>query len=41
MVAVFAHRLPISNLSHIYINGQIELYNVAWEGKYYVSSTSY
>lgn len=38
LVAKFAYYVPISNISHIYINGDVELYTVSWEGKYYVSS---
>ncbi|TKR92944.1 hypothetical protein L596_007494 [Steinernema carpocapsae] len=35
LVAKFAHYVPISNISHIFINGDVELYTVSWEGKYY------
>uniref|UniRef100_A0A915CA43 Galectin n=1 Tax=Parascaris univalens TaxID=6257 RepID=A0A915CA43_PARUN len=35
LVAKFAYYVPISNISHIYINGDVELYTVSWEGKYY------
>ncbi|KAH7714258.1 galactoside-binding lectin family protein [Aphelenchoides avenae] len=37
LVARFAHYVPLTNISHIYINGDVELYSVSWEGKYYVS----
>lgn len=37
LVAKFAHYLPLNAVTHIYINGDIELYSVSWEGKYYVS----
>ncbi|CAI4226149.1 unnamed protein product [Auanema sp. JU1783] len=35
LIATFAHYLPINNISHIYVNGDIQLYTVAWEGKFY------
>jgi hypothetical protein len=35
LVARFAHYVPLSAISHIYINGDVELYSVSWEGKYY------
>ncbi|VDN21160.1 unnamed protein product [Gongylonema pulchrum] len=35
LVAKFAYYVPISNITHIYINGDAELYSVSWEGKYY------
>ncbi|KAE9552782.1 hypothetical protein FO519_003999 [Halicephalobus sp. NKZ332] len=35
LVAKFAHYLPLNNVTHIYINGDVELYSVSWEGKYY------
>ena len=35
LVARFAHYVPLSNISHIYINGDIELYSVSWEGRTY------
>ncbi|VDD91203.1 unnamed protein product, partial [Enterobius vermicularis] len=35
LVANFAYYVPISNISHIYINGDVELYTVSWEGKFY------
>jgi len=36
LVAHFAHYVPLSNVSHIYINGGIELYSVSWEGRNYM-----
>ncbi|VDM47254.1 unnamed protein product [Toxocara canis] len=35
LMAKFAYYVPISNITHIYINGDVELYTVSWEGKYY------
>jgi hypothetical protein len=35
LVAKFAHYVPLTSVSHIYINGDVELYSVSWEGKYY------
>ncbi|KAM3720312.1 hypothetical protein ACO02O_08202 [Dirofilaria immitis] len=35
LLAKFAYYVPISNISHIYMNGDAELYTVSWEGKYY------
>ncbi|VDM99608.1 unnamed protein product, partial [Thelazia callipaeda] len=35
LLANFAYYVPISNITHIYINGDAELYTVSWEGKYY------
>ncbi|KAI1704829.1 galactoside-binding lectin domain-containing protein [Ditylenchus destructor] len=35
LVARFAHYVPLSNITHIYINGDIELYSVSWEGRTY------
>ncbi|GMT00895.1 hypothetical protein PENTCL1PPCAC_23069 [Pristionchus entomophagus] len=35
LVATFAHYRPLSSVSHLYINGDIELASVSWEGKYY------
>lgn len=35
LMAKFAYYVPISNITHIYINGDVELYTVSWEGKFY------
>uniref|UniRef100_A0A914DJG5 Galectin n=1 Tax=Acrobeloides nanus TaxID=290746 RepID=A0A914DJG5_9BILA len=35
LVAKFSYYLPLHKITHIYINGSIELYSVSWEGKYY------
>lgn len=35
LVAQFAYYVPLSHITHIYINGDVELYTVSWEGKYY------
>ncbi|CAJ0962815.1 unnamed protein product, partial [Mesorhabditis belari] len=35
LVAKFAHYVPISHITHLYINGDVALYGVSWEGKYY------
>uniref|UniRef100_A0A915EAP7 Galectin n=1 Tax=Ditylenchus dipsaci TaxID=166011 RepID=A0A915EAP7_9BILA len=35
LVARFAHYVPLTDISHIYINGDIELYSVSWEGRTY------
>ncbi|KAL3114557.1 hypothetical protein niasHT_014364 [Heterodera trifolii] len=35
LCARFAHYVPLSTISHIYINGGIELYSVSWEGRTY------
>lgn len=40
LVATFAHYRPLSSVSHLYINGDIELASVSWEGKYYVRGCS-
>ncbi|VDO54292.1 unnamed protein product [Heligmosomoides polygyrus] len=40
LVAKFAHYVPMNNISHVYVNGDVRLYGVSWEGKFYVS-TSY
>ncbi|MCP9257974.1 Galectin [Dirofilaria immitis] len=39
LLAKFAYYVPISNISHIYMNGDAELYTVSWEGKYYVTNS--
>uniref|UniRef100_A0A914VHL7 Galectin n=1 Tax=Plectus sambesii TaxID=2011161 RepID=A0A914VHL7_9BILA len=35
LVAKFEYRLPLNAITHLFINGDIELYAVSWEGKYY------
>ncbi|VDN58110.1 unnamed protein product [Dracunculus medinensis] len=35
LMAKFTYYIPITHISHIYINGDVELYSVSWEGKYY------
>ncbi|PAV92294.1 hypothetical protein WR25_26829, partial [Diploscapter pachys] len=35
LVSVFTHYVPMTKITHIYINGEIRLYNISWEGKYY------
>uniref|UniRef100_A0A7E4VPN6 Galectin n=1 Tax=Panagrellus redivivus TaxID=6233 RepID=A0A7E4VPN6_PANRE len=35
LVAKFAHYVPLSQVSHIYVNGDVELFSVSWEGKFY------
>uniref|UniRef100_A0A0K0DUX2 Galectin n=1 Tax=Strongyloides stercoralis TaxID=6248 RepID=A0A0K0DUX2_STRER len=35
LVAKFAHYKPLTEVTHVYINGGVQLYNVSWEGKYY------
>lgn len=35
LVAKFAYYVPVTYISHIYINGDVELYTVSWEGKFY------
>uniref|UniRef100_A0A0N5AZY2 Galectin n=1 Tax=Syphacia muris TaxID=451379 RepID=A0A0N5AZY2_9BILA len=35
LVANFAYYVPVANITHIYINGDVELYTVSWEGKFY------
>ncbi|CAJ0578375.1 unnamed protein product, partial [Mesorhabditis spiculigera] len=35
LVAKFAHYVPMSQITHLYINGDVALYSVSWEGKYY------
>jgi len=34
-VADFHHRVPLSILSHVFINGDVRLQALAWEGNYY------
>jgi len=34
-IAEFEHRLPITTITHLFIDGNIELHNVTWGGKYY------
>jgi len=34
-IAEFDHRQPITTISHLFIDGNIELHNVTWGGKYY------
>ncbi|GMT29495.1 hypothetical protein PFISCL1PPCAC_20792 [Pristionchus fissidentatus] len=40
LVATFAHYRPLSTVSHLYINGDIQLASVSWEGKYYALAYS-
>ncbi|CAD5209910.1 unnamed protein product [Bursaphelenchus xylophilus] len=35
LVARFAHYVPLIKITHIYINGDIELFSSSWEGMYY------
>ncbi|CAJ0596171.1 unnamed protein product [Cylicocyclus nassatus] len=35
LVAKFAHYVPMNNISHVYVNGDVLLYCVSWEGKFY------
>ncbi|MFH4979751.1 hypothetical protein AB6A40_006460 [Gnathostoma spinigerum] len=35
LCARFAYYVPISSITHLYINGDVELYSVSWEGKFY------
>ncbi|EYC24155.1 hypothetical protein Y032_0014g2355 [Ancylostoma ceylanicum] len=35
LVAKFAHYVPMNNISHVYVNGDVLLYGVSWEGKFY------
>ncbi|VDM56620.1 unnamed protein product [Angiostrongylus costaricensis] len=35
LVAKFAHYVPMSRVSHVYVNGDVLLYCVSWEGKFY------
>ncbi|KAJ1373337.1 hypothetical protein KIN20_035713 [Parelaphostrongylus tenuis] len=35
LVAKFAHYVPMSRISHVYVNGDVLLYCVSWEGKFY------
>ncbi|VDP10160.1 unnamed protein product, partial [Heligmosomoides polygyrus] len=35
LVAKFAHYVPMNNISHVYVNGDVRLYGVSWEGKFY------
>ncbi|CAB3409324.1 unnamed protein product [Caenorhabditis bovis] len=35
LIAHFKHYVPMSNISHIYVNGEVRLYSVSWEGKLY------
>ncbi|KAK5986393.1 Galectin [Trichostrongylus colubriformis] len=35
LVAKFAHYVPMNNISHVYVNGEVLLYGVSWEGKFY------
>lgn len=37
-VAQFEYRLPLESITHLFIAGDVELYAVSWEGKYYVST---
>lgn len=41
LMARFAHYVPLNKITHIYINGDIELFSSSWEGMYYVSSYLY
>jgi len=34
-IAEFEHRQPITTITHLFIDGNIELHNVTWGGKYY------
>lgn len=36
LIANFKHYVPMSNISHIYVTGDVRLYAVSWEGKLYV-----
>lgn len=38
LIANFKHYVPMSNISHIYVTGDVRLYAVSWEGKLYVSN---
>lgn len=35
LCARFGHYVPLSQITHIYINGGVELYSVSWEGRTY------
>uniref|UniRef100_A0A8R1DTP4 Galectin n=1 Tax=Caenorhabditis japonica TaxID=281687 RepID=A0A8R1DTP4_CAEJA len=35
LIANFKHYVPMSNISHIYVTGDVRLYAVSWEGKLY------
>ncbi|CAI5448521.1 unnamed protein product [Caenorhabditis angaria] len=35
LIATFKHYVAMSNISHIYVQGDIRLYAVSWEGKLY------
>ncbi|KAI6178703.1 Galectin [Aphelenchoides besseyi] len=35
LVARFAHYLPLDQISHVFIQGDIELFSSSWEGTYY------
>uniref|UniRef100_A0A915MA42 Galectin n=1 Tax=Meloidogyne javanica TaxID=6303 RepID=A0A915MA42_MELJA len=36
LCARFGHYVPLTNISHLYVDGCVELYSVSWEGREYI-----